>query len=360
MHSLNRRSRRYILYIGALVALCIMLKIMPFTTLSTSSFAMSDAKETYYHRNQRVYGQAPLKLRKNSDSSDAQIKDFKAPSATVLLQRNFPSGTAPPKRLIFIGDIHGCLKEFNQLLTKLKYKQGDDQIVLVGDLVAKGPDSLGVVKRSRQIGAWGVRGNHDDRVIRWRQFMNGPGKGKSQSELQSLKDSDSLPYDDFKPDKEHLKIAQGLPKCDFAYLKAFPAIQALPKDYSEFVVLHGGALPDVPLAKQDPEVVWTTRNIDDGKPNDGHDVGQAWFDVWGAKMKTLAGSSANSASTAGGTNYNQVEFHKVIYGHDAGRSLQIHEYTKGLDSRCVYGGQLTAFILPGKKRVNVQCGEYAE
>ena len=36
----------------------------------------------------------------------------------------------------------------------------------------------------------------------------------------------------------------------------------------------------------------------------------------------------------------------IIYGHDAVRKLQDHRpYTLGLDSGCVYGGELTGYLL---------------
>jgi hypothetical protein len=36
---------------------------------------------------------------------------------------------------------------------------------------------------------------------------------------------------------------------------------------------------------------------------------------------------------------------KVIYGHNAIEGLQMHTHTIGLDSGCVYGNYLTAYIL---------------
>ncbi|KAJ2715939.1 hypothetical protein H4R19_000925 [Coemansia spiralis] len=280
--------------------------------------------------------------RRAADTSN--LKNFKAKAATLVDPRKFDG--AGPKRLIFIGDIHGCLPEFNALLTKVQYKQGQDQIVLVGDLVAKGPDSAAVVNRARQLQAWGVRGNHDDRVIRWREFLQGPAKGMSQSDLESL-GSSGLPYDDFKPNKEHFTIAKSLAPCDAAYLAAFPAIIPLPKPYAEWVVVHGGLDPTKPLAQQKAEDVWTTRNIGPNGPISTKDAGVAWFDAWAKAMANLKPTTP--------ADYSKIQFYKPIYGHDAGRGLQIHPLTKGLDSRCVYGGNLTAFILPGEQLVSVPC-----
>lgn len=41
-------------------------------------------------------------------------------------------------RLIAIGDIHGCHKEFEDLLDKLDLTK-DDRLILLGDLINRGP-----------------------------------------------------------------------------------------------------------------------------------------------------------------------------------------------------------------------------
>lgn len=76
------------------------------------------------------------------------------------------------QRVFVIGDVHGCLNELNALINKIQYNPQTDYIILAGDLVAKGPDSLGVIRRAKQLGARCVRGNHDDKVIRFKTFYN--------------------------------------------------------------------------------------------------------------------------------------------------------------------------------------------
>lgn len=73
-------------------------------------------------------------------------------------------------RVIAIGDVHGCIDELQALLRRCDYRPGD-LIVFLGDLVSKGPDSLAVVQMARELGAMGVRGNHDFEVIRWHQAI---------------------------------------------------------------------------------------------------------------------------------------------------------------------------------------------
>jgi len=67
----------------------------------------------------------------------------------------------------FIGDIQGCSDELSALLERLRDACGGQlpELWLVGDLVNRGPDSLGVLRRVRQLmeaeGAHCILGNHE-------------------------------------------------------------------------------------------------------------------------------------------------------------------------------------------------------
>lgn len=66
-------------------------------------------------------------------------------------------------RLIIVGDVHGCLDELQDLLVKCEYEVSTgDRVLLLGDLVNKGPYSAEMVKFVREKGILCVRGNHDD------------------------------------------------------------------------------------------------------------------------------------------------------------------------------------------------------
>jgi len=83
-------------------------------------------------------------------------------------------------RVIVIGAIHGCSKELSLLLEKIQPTE-EDTIISLGDVVDKGPDSVGAIRILMDHNAVIVRGNHEDPYIRYFQ------KGLSIADVDAKK-----------------------------------------------------------------------------------------------------------------------------------------------------------------------------
>lgn len=77
-------------------------------------------------------------------------------------------------RTIIIGDIHGCHSTLQKLLERVKPEPGRDQLVFLGDLFDRGPDSREVFQDVQQLAsAFGndfilLLGNHEDYLLQKR------------------------------------------------------------------------------------------------------------------------------------------------------------------------------------------------
>lgn len=84
-----------------------------------------------------------------------------------------------------IGDIHGCYTEFEALLDKVSFNSTVDELWLTGDLVARGPDSLAVLRRVKSLGKAVklVLGNHDLHLL---AVYAGISRNKEKDKLSPL------------------------------------------------------------------------------------------------------------------------------------------------------------------------------
>ncbi|MFF4301968.1 polynucleotide kinase-phosphatase [Streptomyces sp. NPDC001601] len=96
-------------------------------------------------------------------------------SATVVTEKRFNDLTHLTGPFDIVGDIHGCASELESLLAKLGYQDGihpeGRTAVFVGDLVDRGPDSPGVLRRVMSMVGSGnalcVPGNHENKYGRY-------------------------------------------------------------------------------------------------------------------------------------------------------------------------------------------------
>jgi hypothetical protein len=207
------------------------------------------------------------------------------------------------RRTLVIGDVHGCLDELRDLVKKAGVTDGDE-VALVGDLVAKGPDSAGVVAWARERDAGAVLGNHDDHIL---HALAGDPKAK----------------------EHHVRVAKTLSKADADWLAARPLwLRLSPAGKGAHVVIHGGMVAGVAVEKQEREHLLAMRSVrSDGTPSKRIE-GTPWAALWTGPEE-------------------------VVFGHDAIRGLQRHPHATGLDTGCVYGRELTALWLPAHKLVSV-------
>lgn len=65
--------------------------------------------------------------------------------------------------IYLVGDLQGCCKPLERLLQTIDFSPSRDQLYVLGDLVNRGPDSLGVLQRLRSLegAATCLLGNHD-------------------------------------------------------------------------------------------------------------------------------------------------------------------------------------------------------
>ncbi|MEU2263238.1 polynucleotide kinase-phosphatase [Streptomyces sp. NPDC019645] len=103
-----------------------------------------------------------------------------ADAAEIVLEKRYNDLRHLTGPFDIIGDIHGCSSELDTLLARLGYVDGAHPegrtAVFVGDLVDRGPDSPGVLRRVMGMVAAGnalcVPGNHENKLGRWLKGRN--------------------------------------------------------------------------------------------------------------------------------------------------------------------------------------------
>ena len=203
-------------------------------------------------------------------------------------------------RTVVIGDIHGCFDELSDLLDLINLKR-NDRVVAVGDLVVKGEKSREVLDRFIEDGRFSsVVGNHD-RVLR-QSWRGEPSRlNKAQKKTQAELNSGRALY--------------------AAYLKSLPYII----DLGSHLVVHAGIRPGVRLDCQ-----------------------------MAADMTEIRTMGTNPASRRGVPWYQVYRGQKtILFGHWPAARPRVAPRAIGLDTGCVYGGRLTAFIVESGEFVSV-------
>ena len=204
-------------------------------------------------------------------------------------------------RRIVVGDIHGCYDELMELLEKIGVGD-DDHIFSVGDLITKGPKSKEVLELFMTDARFStVIGNHD---LALRRKWNG-----EEIELKSAQ----------KETHKELKDAKD------AYASFFNRMP-FTIDLDTHLVVHAGLRPNVELHSQTTDDMTLIRTLGADRESD---EGTPWYHVYhGDKI--------------------------VLFGHWPSPEPRRGRKAIGLDTGCVYGYNLTAYIIDSDEFVNVK------
>jgi len=204
-------------------------------------------------------------------------------------------------RTIVVGDIHGCYDELVALLEKANLGK-DDRVVSVGDLITKGPKNREVLELFMKDDRFStVIGNHD---LQLRRRWSG--------EDVELKPAQKEAHRELKGEKD-------------AYNSFFNRLPFM-IDLGTHLVVHAGVRPNVELNSQTTGDLTKIRTLGGDRESD---EGTPWYHVYhGEKV--------------------------VLFGHWPAPEPRRGKKAIGLDTGCVYGYNLTAYIIETDEFVSVK------
>ena len=274
---------------------------------------------------------------------------------------------------IAIGDVQGCLTELRALLDRARFSADRDELWFVGDLVNRGPQSLGVLRFVRALGANArvVLGNHDLHLL---AVAFGSGrelrKGDTLDEILQASDRDRL-----------LEWLLGCPL-------AVCAAQAAPEGADDLMV-HAGVVAQWSVAEvlalaSEVQQVLRERPAElfagmyGNKPDRWSETLQG-IDRWRFVINTLTRlrycradgqidlkmKGAPGSQSPGWQPWFEVDTRRsrdarVIFGHWSTLGLRTGPHLLALDTGCVWGGALTAVCLDSGQRWQEACAGYRE
>lgn len=258
-----------------------------------------------------------------------------------------------------IGDIQGCYRSLQALLAKIRHKPSADRLLLVGDLVNRGPGSLEVLRWVVEQGAavQAVLGNHDLHLL---AVASGAAEPKGKDTLDPILEAGD---------------ADGL----LGWLRARPLLHV----DDGIAVAHAGLYPGwpLPLAErlagevsrelQGPRVKDFFKNMYGGEPKRwaddlaGYDRLRFIVNAF-TRMRMMHRSGEMELKWKGGAKdvpadmlpwYDMPHAPRgvtVLFGHWSAQGLLVRDDVVGLDTGCVWGGALTAMRLEDRKIFQVE------
>lgn len=179
--------------------------------------------------------------------------------------------TITDKNTLVVGDIHGEYELFNKLLDNFDYQE--DRLVLIGDLIDRGPQVLDTIRTAQQLvesevtDVIALKGNHEDMLT---NFINKPDQANlslyltngGASTLTSMYSEEFVSSYSLKP----LELALELQK---DYQSELDFIKNMPVYYknNNLVCVHAGISTHESnfINSTDEEFLWTRDNFEAGK-----------------------------------------------------------------------------------------------
>ena len=267
--------------------------------------------------------------------------------------------------LYAIGDLQGCLDPLKRLLDKIGFDPAHDELWFTGDLINRGPDSLNTLRLLRQLGdrARCVLGNHDFHLIRAGLGLEAaPEDGTLDAILQSPERETWIEWLRHQPlllldhERRLAMVHAGLlPKWDLATAATLAGeieMQLRTDNYREFLKHIYGDTPDR----------WSEQLS-------GADRYRTIINAM-TRMRFCDRHGRMALKYKCGPGAQSQEFHPwfeiphrrdtqytVIFGHWSALGFVQRDGVLGLDTGCVWGGNLTAFRLDPERpeRISVAC-----
>lgn len=229
-------------------------------------------------------------------------------------------------RTVLIGDVHGCLSELVQLIQKL-YIDASTRLIFLGDLVDRGPDPLGVVRFVKWLqGSSGIEtycllGNHEEKLVRWAKHeRNRAINGKANP--MKIDDAKRAEYDRFSLQ-------------DLNWMASLPTYLRFTTGEQRWIATHAGVPTDKPIEEQKFSELVRTRYVDKdtgayastGNAFDTPENSVRWYERWTGPEHVVYGHAIYSLS------HPTISFNGDVDCY-------------GLDTGCVFGGELTALVIP--------------
>ena len=271
-----------------------------------------------------------------------------------------------------IGDLQGCAQEAQLLLERIRQQAGAGaRIVFVGDLINRGPDSLGALRQVAALHAASegrvdaLLGNHDLHLLAVAAGAQTRSRSDTLDAILEAPDRDALldwlrrrPL--ARREGRHLLVHAGVaPQWSADKTLALAAeVEAVLRgpDWIAFLAQMYGNLPDrwddslAGMARLRCIVNVLTRMrlcAPDGRMD--------------FKEKESAGAPPGSSLLPWFELPQRQSLDvTVVFGHWSALGLLVRPGVIGLDSGCVWGGKLSALCLDDHSLIQVACPEYRE